>query len=76
MIATENLIACEGYESTRHAGANDVILLSENINRILDLLNPINDDEDVQTDLTLTSNHGYKPYRISLNLSNPIITRV
>ena len=33
MIAAENLTACEGYESTRRAGANNVILLPENINQ-------------------------------------------
>ena len=32
VIAVENLTACEGYESTRHAGANNVILLPENVN--------------------------------------------
>ena len=37
VIAAENLTACEGYESTRHACANDVILLSETVNRMMDL---------------------------------------
>ena len=32
-----DLTACEGYESTRQAGANDVILLSANLNRMMDL---------------------------------------
>ena len=29
--------ACEGYESTRHVGANNVILLPENVNRMMGL---------------------------------------
>ena len=37
MIAAGNLTACEGYESTMHAGANDVILLPENVNRMMGL---------------------------------------
>ena len=37
VIAAENSTACEGYESTRHAGANNVILLPENVNRIMGL---------------------------------------
>ena len=37
VIAAENLTACEGYESTRHAGANNVILLQENVNRLMGL---------------------------------------
>ena len=37
VIAAENLTACEGYESTRHAGANDDILLPENVNRMMGL---------------------------------------
>ena len=36
-IAAENLTACEGYEPTRHAGANNVILLQENVNRMMGL---------------------------------------
>ena len=36
-IASENLKACEGYESTRHAGANNVIFLLENVNRMIGL---------------------------------------
>ena len=35
VIAAENLTAREGYESTRHAGANNVILLPENVNRMI-----------------------------------------
>ena len=37
VIAAENLTACEGYESTRHAGANDIIFLPENVNRMMGL---------------------------------------
>ena len=37
VIAAENLTACEGYESTRHVGANNVILLQENVNRMMGL---------------------------------------
>ena len=29
--------ACEGHESTRHAGANNIILLPENVNRMMGL---------------------------------------
>ena len=36
-IAAENLTACAGYESTRHVGANDVILLPDNVNRMMGL---------------------------------------
>ena len=35
VIAVENSIACEGYESTRHAGTNNVILLPENVNQMM-----------------------------------------
>ena len=28
---------CEGYESTRHAGANNVILQPDNVNRMMGL---------------------------------------
>ena len=37
VIAAENLTACKGYESTRHTGTNDVILLTENVNRMMGL---------------------------------------
>ena len=37
VIAAENLTACEGYESIRHAGANNVILPLENVNRMMGL---------------------------------------
>ena len=37
MIVAENLTSSEGYESTRHAGANDVILLPENVNQMMGL---------------------------------------
>ena len=34
-IAAENSTACEDHESTRRAGANNVILLPENVNRMM-----------------------------------------
>ena len=37
MDPADNLTACEGYESTRHAGANNVILLQVNVNRMMGL---------------------------------------
>ena len=37
VIASENLTVYEGYESTRHTGSNDVILLPENVNRMMGL---------------------------------------
>ena len=37
VITADNLTACEGYVSTRHDGANDVILLLENVNRMMGL---------------------------------------
>ena len=37
VIAAENSTACEDHESTRRAGANNVILLPENVNRIMGL---------------------------------------
>ena len=37
VIAAENSTACKGYESTRYACANDVILLPENANRMMGL---------------------------------------
>ena len=33
VIEAENSTACEGHKSTRCAGANNVILLLENVNR-------------------------------------------
>ena len=37
VIAAENSTACKDHESTRRAGANNVILLSENVNRMMGL---------------------------------------
>ena len=37
VIATENSTACEGHESTKRVGANNVILLPENVNRMMGL---------------------------------------
>ena len=37
VIATENSTACEDHESTRRADANNVILLPENVNRMMGL---------------------------------------
>ena len=37
VITAENSTACEYYESTRHAGSNNVILLSENVIRMMGL---------------------------------------
>ena len=37
VIAAENLTTYKGYEPTRHAGANDIILLSKNVNRMMAL---------------------------------------
>ena len=37
MIAAENSTACEEHESTRRAGAKNVILLLENVNRLMGL---------------------------------------
>ena len=37
VVATENLTACEDYESTRYAGANNGIFLPENVNQMMDL---------------------------------------
>ena len=37
VIATENSTACEGYKSTRRASANNVIILPENVNRMMGL---------------------------------------
>ena len=37
VIAAGNLTASEGYESTRHAGANNIILQQENVNRMIGL---------------------------------------
>ena len=37
VIAAENFTACSSYESTRHAGANNVILLPENVNQMMGL---------------------------------------
>ena len=37
VIAAENSTACEDHESTRRAGANNVILPPENINRMMGL---------------------------------------
>ena len=37
VIAAENSTACEGHESSRRAGANNVILLSKNVNRMVGL---------------------------------------
>ena len=37
VIVAENLTACDSYESTRHAGENDVILLLENGNQMMGL---------------------------------------
>ena len=37
MIAAENSTACEGHESTRRAGVNNVILLPVNVNRMMGL---------------------------------------
>ena len=37
VIAAENSIAFEGHKSTRHTGANNVILLPENVNRMMGL---------------------------------------
>ena len=37
VIAAENSTACEDHESTRRAGANNVILLPENVNRMMGL---------------------------------------
>ena len=38
VIAAENSTASEGYESIGHAGANNVIPLPENVNRMMGLL--------------------------------------
>ena len=35
VIAAENSTACEDHESTRRAGTNNVILLPENVNRLM-----------------------------------------
>ena len=37
VIAAENSTACEDHESTRRAGAKNVILLPENVNRMMGL---------------------------------------
>ena len=37
VIAAENSTACEDHEYTRRAGANNVILLPENVNRMMGL---------------------------------------
>ena len=37
VIAVENSTACEGHESTKRAGANNVILLPENVSRTMGL---------------------------------------
>ena len=37
VIAVENSTACEEHESTRRAGAKNVILLPENVNRLMGL---------------------------------------
>ena len=37
VIAAENSTACEDHESTKRAGAINVILLPENVNRMMDL---------------------------------------
>ena len=37
VIAAENLTACEDHESTRRAGVKNIILLPENVNRMMRL---------------------------------------
>ena len=37
VIVAKNLTAYEGYESTRHAGSNNEILLPENVNQMMSL---------------------------------------
>ena len=40
VIAAENSTACEGHESTKRAGENNVILRPENVNWMMDQVYP------------------------------------